>query len=88
MAKRVRILVKGRVQGVFFRRNTEKVAKKLGLTGWVKNSGEGVEIVAEGDKVDELVAWCQKGPLIAKVDSVSVKEEKTTGKFTNFEIRY
>jgi len=90
MKKRVRIRVKGRVHGVFFRSNTEKKAKKLGITGWVKNTKDGVEVVAEGEDaaLKELVAFCHKGPLFAKVVSVDIKDEKSTGEFSDFSIKY
>lgn len=90
MKKRVRVRVNGRVQGVFFRRNTEKTARKLGLTGWVRNVDDSVEVIAEGDeeKLLELIAWCRKGPMIAKVESIEVEDEKYTGEFSDFTIAY
>ena len=88
MKKRVRVKVNGRVQGVFFRANTEKQAKRLGLRGWVKNTDDGVEVLVEGDdkKIQELIDWCHKGPMFAKVASVDVKEEKFTDEFDAFVI--
>ena len=88
MKKRVRVKVNGRVQGVFFRANTEKQAKSLGLTGWVKNTDDGVEVLVEGDgkKIQELIDWCHKGPMFAKVESVDVKEEKFADEFDEFVI--
>ena len=88
MKKRVRVKVNGRVQGVFFRANTEKQAKSLGLTGWVKNTDDGVEVLVEGDdkKIQELIDWCHKGPMFAKVVSVDVKEEKFADEFDEFVI--
>ena len=62
--------VAGRVQGVGFRSWTEKQARKLNLSGWVRNLSDGrVEIMAEGNETEELALWqaCQKGPLFAKV---------------------
>ncbi len=69
--------VSGRVQGVFFRASTCEQAKKLGLNGWVRNLSDGrVELEAYGssDKIAELYDWLQKGPLMAKVESVTRKE--------------
>ena len=88
MKKRVRVKVNGRVQGVFFRANTEKQAKRLGLRGWVKNTDDSVEVLVEGDdkKIQELIDWCHKGPMFAKVESVDVKEEKFTDEFDAFVI--
>lgn len=75
---RVRVIVTGRVQGVFFRESTRRKANELGLCGWVRNLPEGsVEWVAEGEKsrVHSLVAWCDHGgPLMARVDHVEIIE--------------
>ena len=73
---RISIIISGRVQGVFFRYKTKHEAEKLGLTGWVRNNGDGsVEILAEGDKdkLEELVKWCKEGPRSAQVKNVEVK---------------
>jgi len=88
--RRVHLKISGRVQGVFFRANTKKKATSLGLTGWVKNTEEGVEVVAEGEngKLKALIDWCYKGPVIAKVEKIDVQEEKYTGSFTDFTIAY
>ena len=88
--KRYHIFVSGRVQGVFFRANTIEVANKLGIKGWVRNLKDGrVEIVAEGseDKLNELVEWLKKGPILAKVVDLVIKEENPTGEFESFERR-
>jgi len=89
--KKVNIKIYGRVQGVFFRYNTKKVADKLSVKGWVKNNSDGtVELIAEGDdkSVDCLVNWCRKGPIGAKVDKVNVKEAKYKKEFKDFSIVY
>ncbi|MCS7281504.1 MAG: acylphosphatase [Desulfobacterota bacterium] len=91
MKERAHIIVKGIVQGVFFRHNTMKMAQKLKITGWVRNLRDGsVEIVCEGESkdIDELVKWCWIGPPGASVDSVEVKKEEYKGEFNTFEIRY
>lgn len=87
MKKRLHLWVSGRVQGVFYRANTEEVARRLGLTGWVRNLPDGrVEIVAEGeeDGLQKLIAWCRQGPPAARVSSVEVEEEAYTGEFVQF----
>ncbi|HET8904589.1 MAG TPA: acylphosphatase [Saccharospirillum sp.] len=84
------LLVKGRVQGVFFRSATEDIAKSLGLTGWVRNLSDGrVEIMAEGqiEKLNALYDWClQGGPPEARVDNIQRTEEPVTGQFADFEV--
>lgn len=87
---RIFMIIKGRVQGVFFRYKTQQEAQKLGLNGWVKNNGDGsVEILAEGDKdkLEELIEWCKEGPRSAQVEKVEVKWQKYVGEFEGFEIR-
>jgi len=87
--QRVHLRIKGRVQGVFFRYETQSVAQRLGLVGWVRNRLDGsVEVVAEGEKekLDELIKWCHQGPPLARVDSVEVRWEEPTDEFKNFSI--
>lgn len=85
------VLISGKVQGVFFRSNTEDKAKELGLNGWVKNLPDGrVEAVFEGNekKVKEMVEWCKKGPRFSHVRRIDVEFNKASNEFKNFEIRY
>lgn len=89
--KRVRLLISGLVQGVFFRHGTKEKAQSLNLTGWVRNTEEGgVEVVAEGAKenLEELIKWCREGPPGAQVKKVEVEWQEATGEFGSFEIRY
>ncbi len=89
--KRVHVFVSGRVQGVFFRSNTKAKAEQLGIKGWVRNLKDGrVEAVFEGDdkEVEEMIEWCKKGPVYAKVEKVEVIPENYKGEFKGFEIRY
>jgi len=86
---RAHIIVKGDVQGVFFRANARNAAQSLAITGWVRNRPDGsVEIVAEGqaDKVNHFLHWCHKGPELARVDDVEVNWEESVGEFVRFEI--
>jgi len=88
--KRARIIVHGIVQGVFFRANTVKAARDLGLKGYAKNMPDGtVEIVAEGpkDKIDELIEFCKKGPEAAEISKVNTKFEKPKNEFGGFEVK-
>lgn len=71
--KALRLLISGRVQGVYYRKSTQLQARELGLAGWVRNLPDGrVEVHCEGpdQAVDELVAWCYQGPPDALVRSV------------------
>jgi len=80
MTTRVHLLISGRVQGVFFRVDTQREARSLGLVGWVRNLPDGrVEIVAQGDAeaVRALVEWSHLGPVRAEVTSVDISWEKT-----------
>jgi acylphosphatase len=86
----VRIVVDGRVQGVFFRGAAAQEAGGLGLSGWVRNLLNGrVEIVAEGERrtLEMLVAWAHQGPSAARVTDVEVEWSEYVGKFSGFEIR-
>jgi acylphosphatase len=89
--KRVRVIVTGTVQGVFFRAKTRNEAIRNSVQGWVRNLHDGrVEAVFEGkpEDVDRLVEWCRIGPSHAVVDHVEVTEEAYTGAFQDFSIRY
>jgi acylphosphatase len=76
---RRRVVVRGHVQGVFFRDSVRRLAKRYGVTGWVENRRDGaVGAVFEGDPdaVDRLVDFCRRGPRGARVDEVEVVEEQ------------
>jgi len=91
LKRRVRVVISGLVQGVFFRDSARRQAERLGVTGWVRNLPDGrVEAVFEGDSawVRELVQWCHRGPPGAEVEEVSVVEEPYRGEFDRFAIRY
>lgn len=90
-AGRVKIIVKGIVQGVYFRATTRQQARQLSITGWVKNRWDGsVEILAEGDKekLDQLIAWCHKGPHGAEVEEVKTEWHPFQNEFLDFSITY
>ena len=87
---RIRLIVKGRVQGVYFRASTVQQARHLGLTGWVMNRDNGsVEVVAEGrsESIEELIAWCRHGPPGARVDEVDLQRHGFRGEYNAFRIR-
>ncbi len=70
----MRVVVTGRVQGVWFRDSCREQARAEGLTGWVRNRSDGaVEVELEGPPaaVERVVAWCRVGPPRARVDAVA-----------------
>jgi acylphosphatase len=86
---RASLTVNGLVQGVFFRYRAQMEAKRLGLTGWVKNNDNGtVMSVVEGekDRINEFIKWCHQGPDQAQVDEVAVAWQNFTGEFKDFNI--
>jgi acylphosphatase len=86
---RKRVLVSGRVQGVFYRDTCRRVAAEQGVAGWASNLPDGrVEIVVEGpvESVERMVAWAREGPPWAEVTDVEVIDEEPTGEET-FRIR-
>lgn len=88
MQHTISIIVKGKVQGVFFRQSTREKAIMLGITGTVANKPDGsVYIVATGTKeqLDALTAWSKTGPPRAMVSGIDVKEESAKD-FTDFRI--
>ena len=89
--RRVRLRIRGRVQGVFYRDSTRREAQRLGLRGWVRNRSDGsVETVAQGppEQVAALIDWCHEGPALARVLEVGVTEEPRDADEPEFEIRH
>ena len=89
--KRIRAIVKGKVQGVFYREFTRREAEALGVSGFARNLKDGtVEIVAEGEEkyLKEFEKKFRKGPLMAFITDVDLKEEQPTGEFDGFDIRF
>jgi acylphosphatase len=87
---RLHLIIRGHVQGVFFRASIADVARLDGLTGWVRNRFDGaVETVAEGpkDALEVLRAFCKRGPRGAVVSEVEAIEEPPTGEFDRFDVR-
>jgi acylphosphatase len=87
---RVRIIISGRVQGVFFRRAAAEQARILGITGWVRNRSDGaVELVGEGKRrnLELLLSWAHTGPPHARVDSAQAQWGPCQDEFLQFEVR-
>ena len=89
-ARRVALRIRGQVQGVFFRRDAQREARRLGLTGFVRNQADdSVYAEAEGlsEKIGEFIRWCRKGPPHAVVESVETEELPVQGD-EGFEVGY
>ena len=90
-AERIHLTIGGRVQGVCYRMFCRDEARRLGVTGTVRNQGDGsVAVTAEGepDALRRLTAWCRKGPAFAHVTDVEIREAPATGQFSEFDIAY
>ncbi len=87
---RARVVISGRVQGVFFRYTTCQEAERLKVNGRVANRSDGtVEAVVEGDKeaVEALITWCHHGPPGAVVRKVEVDWQEYKGEFSSFSVK-
>jgi acylphosphatase len=85
----VRIRIRGRVQGVFFRAEARARAESVGVAGWIRNADDGsVEAVFEGadEQVESLLAWCRRGPQGARVEEVEAVREEPAGE-AGFQVR-
>ncbi len=85
----VRVIVRGRVQGVFFRAFAAGRARELGVRGYVRNRRDGsVEVVAEGEKkiLEELIRQLKAGPPAARVDKVETSWDNFSGRYASFAI--
>ena len=88
-SSRAHLIIRGRVQGVWFRDSTRTKARELGLSGWVRNLPDGsVEAVAEGPRViiEKLVGWLHRGPPLARVSGVEIDWETPRGGLAGFDI--
>jgi len=90
MAARAHLVVRGRVQGVWYRGSMQMEARRLGVSGWVRNCRDGtVEAEAEGERgaVEALVAWAGHGPSGARVTGVDVRWLEPAGERDGFVVR-
>ncbi len=88
---RAHIIIRGLVQGVWFRASTKEMALQIGVGGWVRNLPDGgVEALFEGEKkkVEEIIGWCHQGPSGARVSKVEIAWEPYKGEFKQFDVRY
>ncbi len=84
----VRLIIKGKVQGVFYRATAKELANQLGITGWVRNLPDmNVEITATAphEVLQHFIDWCKHGPPRARVDEIIV-EEREFEEFEGFKI--
>ena len=87
--RQLKAIVRGLVQGVFFRHNTRIEATQLGLTGTVRNLPDGsVRVIAEGpqERLNQLLAWLRCGPELAEVASVDTQWRNATEAYSDFRI--
>ncbi len=88
---RVRLVIRGRVQGVNFRYYAGEEARRLGVTGWIRNREDGdVEAIAEGEPtaVERFVGWCRMGPPGARVHAVEHLALGGPPRYRDFRVRY
>lgn len=88
--KRVRVIVRGDVQGVGFRAATAEEARRARVAGWVRNLSDGnVEVEAEGTAgaVDGLIKWLRRGPSLARVTAVEIDDSLPPAGLEGFTIR-
>ncbi|MDO8811962.1 MAG: acylphosphatase [Gallionella sp.] len=85
--KTLRLVIHGRVQGVYFRDSMRREAQRLGIAGWVRNRSDGtVEATVQGEPadVDAIVRWAHRGPEYAHVERVEIEPDE--GSHSNFEV--
>ena len=85
--KTLRLVIHGRVQGVFFRDSMRYEAQRLGIAGWARNRSDGtVEAAVQGESyaVDAIVRWAHRGPRHARVEQVDIAADN--GSYTSFEV--
>jgi acylphosphatase len=89
--KAVRVIITGKVQGVFFRMETQRAAQRFRVNGWVRNKRDGtVEALFEGEpkNVDDIIDWCEGGPPMASVTDIQIHQISYSGKYVDFNVRH
>ena len=87
----VHILIRGKVQGVFFRQALKVLAIKNNVHGWVRNLKDNrVEVLLEGDStsVNSVIKWTRVGPANSRVEDIQVSNEEFRNEFSTFEVLY
>lgn len=88
LIKHLQIRIFGKVQGVFFRASAKEQADALGITGFARNEPDGslyIEIEGKEESLDRFIAWCKKGPPLARVEFVEIEEGKPKG-YSEFKV--
>lgn len=85
----IKVVISGKVQGIFFRKNIYNRATKLNLKGYVQNINNHVEAVFQGPKesINKILTYCKKGPPLAKITNIKIEKLKDKD-FKTFKIRY
>lgn len=89
MIQSKRIHITGKVQGVWYRASTKKMADQLGIVGFVANQPDGsvlIEASGSGKQLDSFIKWCQQGPPFARVDGL-ISEDIAPSEYSEFKIR-
>ena len=89
--RRIHVIVKGRVQGVYYRSSTQDRAQALGISGWVRNLPNGdVEFEAQGgqEQLDSLLLWAQQGPARAQVEKLVCNPCPTQANEAGFDVQH
>jgi acylphosphatase len=87
--KQAHVFISGSVQGVGYRQFVKSNARKLGLTGWVRNTEDGgVEAVLQGEEsmIEVMITQCKKGPFLAEVEHIGFEWEDSEEDFLDFKI--
>jgi acylphosphatase len=87
--KNLKIIVKGKVQGVWFRATTQKIAQELKLSGFVRNEADGdvyIEVTGEEEPIKEFLYWLTEGPEISDVEKLTIEKNEITH-LSHFEIK-
>ena len=87
--KCVSLKISGKVQGVFYRQSAKSEAIALGINGWIRNNPDGsVEALVAGNEksLEQFIKWAKRGPLMAKVEKVDIKEQISEANLASFEI--
>ncbi len=86
-----RLVIRGRVQGVGYRDAAVQAAYECGVCGWVRNRQDSsVEVLVQGEPeaIERFIAWCRRGPPLARVAEVTAVDANVDGALTAFEMRF